>query len=293
MKPKVVILGNSGFIGSSIERDFQKTDKFQVEGYNSSNLNLNLKESSKQLAEVLNKETILIVLARSRNAQNRIDSFHHNILMDQNIARCLEKNPVKKCIYFSSISVYGETATNNEITENTPVDPSTFYGVTKLAGEKILQITAQKSRFPLLTLRCCKVYGPGNSDTTSYGPDQFINTILSENKLCLFGNGEEKRDYLFIQDLVDIIRPLVLGETTGILNLASGKSFTFKEISSIFRHIIKGDFNEIISNREKPIINQGFNIEMLLNACPDITFTDLQEGLLKTWNFVSKQTPCI
>ncbi len=288
MKPKVVILGNSGFIGASIQRDLQKTDEFQVEGYNSSSLNLNLKESSEKLAEVLNEETILIVLARSRNSQNRIDSFHHNILMDQNIARCLEKNPVKKCLYFSSISVYGETVTNDEITESTPVDPSSFYGVTKFAGEKVLQVTAQKTGFPLLILRCCKVYGPGNSDTISYGPDQFINTILKKNRLALFGNGEEKRDYLFIQDLMDIIRQLALGETTGIINLASGKSLSFKEISLIFRHITKRGFNEITLDRSKPIIHQGFNIEKLLNVCPDTSFMNLEEGLQKTWNFASK-----
>jgi nucleoside-diphosphate-sugar epimerase len=137
-------------------------------------------------------------------------------------------------------------------------------------------------------LRCCKVYGPGNSDTISYGPDQFINTILKEHRLALFGNGEEKRDYLFIQDLIDIIRQLALGETTGTLNLASGKSFSFKEISSIFRHITKRDFNEITLDRAKPIIHQGFNIEKLLNVCPDTSFADLKEGLQKTWDLVIK-----
>jgi nucleoside-diphosphate-sugar epimerase len=81
-----------------------------------------------------------------------------------------------------------------------------FYGVAKFAEEKILQITTQKIRFPLLILRCCKVYGPGSSNTISYGPVQFFNTLLKENRLALFGNEEGKRDYLLIQDLIDIIR---------------------------------------------------------------------------------------
>jgi len=66
MKPKVVILGNSGFIGSSLEKDLKEGGGIQVEGLNSSALDLSLRESSEKLTKILNKETILFVFARSR-----------------------------------------------------------------------------------------------------------------------------------------------------------------------------------------------------------------------------------
>jgi nucleoside-diphosphate-sugar epimerase len=289
MKQKVVILGNSGFIGSSLERDLREVGGIQVEGLNSSDLDLSKKEFPEKLAKFLNEETILLIFSRSRKNQNKIDGFHNNILIDQNIACCLEKTPVKKCLYFSSISVYGEAATNSAITENTPVDPSTLYGITKYAGEKILQVTAQKAGFPLLVLRCCKVYGPGNTDMISYGPDQFINTILKDSKLGLFGDGEEKRDYLFITDLIGIIKQLAFSEAGGTLNLASGNSFSFKEIALILRKITNKDFTEICRERVLPVIHQSFVIKKLLEACPGVKFTDLEKGLQETWSLVSKQ----
>ncbi len=291
MKPKVVILGNSGFIGSSLEKDIREGGGVQVEGLSSSALDLSLRESSEKLAKILNEETLLFIFARSRNAQNKIDAYHHSILIDQNIARCLEKTPVKKCLYLSSISVYGETATNSGITENTPVDPSTLYGITKFAGEKVLQVIAQKAGFPFLALRCCKVYGPGNPDTISYGPDQFMNTVSKENKLALFGDGGERRDYLFIKDLIGIIKQLAFGEAKGILNLASGDSYSFKEIALLLRKITNKDFNEICRERVMPVVHQGFIVEKLLKACPGIIFTDFEKGLQETWDFINIQAP--
>jgi UDP-glucose 4-epimerase len=291
MKQKVVILGNSGFIGSSLEKDLRKGGGIQIEGFNSSDLDLSEKESPEKLAKILNKETVLFIFSRSRKKQNQIDGFHHNILIDQNIARCLEKTPVKKCLYFSSISVYGEAASNSTITENTPVNPSTLYGITKYVGEKILQVTAQKAGFPLLVLRCCKIYGFGNPDTISYGPDQFISTILKDSKLGLFGDGGEKRDYLLITDLIGIIKKLAFSEAGGTLNLASGDSYSFKEIALILRKVTNRDFAEICRERVLPVIHQRFVVEKLLEACPGVKFTDLKKGLQETWSLVSKQAP--
>jgi UDP-glucose 4-epimerase len=288
MKPKVVILGNSGFIGSSLEKDLREGGGIQVEGLNSSDLDLSEKESPEKLAKILNEETILFVFARSRNNQNQIDGFHQNILIDQNIARCLEKKPVKKCLYFSSVSVYGETTTNTKITENTSVDPSTLYGVGKFVGEKVLRFSANSAGFPLLVLRCCKVYGPGNPDTISYGPDKFINTIMKDNRLSLFGKGEEKRDYLFIQDLIGIIKHLAFSEARGILNLVSGNSFSFKEIASLLRKITKRDFSEITLDRKNQMIHQGFIIDKLVSDCRDVSFTDLEKGLKRAWSFANQ-----
>jgi UDP-glucose 4-epimerase len=291
MKPKVVILGNSGFIGAALEKDLKGKGEIRVEGFNSSALDLSLKESSENLAKILNKETILFILSRSRKKQNKIDGFQHNILIDQSIARCLEKTPIKKCLYFSSISVYGEAVTNSEIKENTPVDPSTLYGITKYAGEKLLQITAQKTGFPLLILRCCKVFGPKKSDIISYGPDQFINTISKNSKLALFGDGEEKRDYLFIKDLIGIVKQLAFGEEKGVLNLASGNSYSFKEIALLLRKITNKGFNEICRERLIPVVHQRFVVEKLLKICPGFVFTDFEKGLQETWNHISTRTP--
>ena len=130
--------------------------------------------------------------------------------------------------------------------------------------------------------------GLGDPDTVSYGPDQFIDTLSKENKLSLFGNGEEKRDYLFIQDLIGIIKHLAFSEAAGTLNLASGKSYSFKEIMSLLQKITNRDFNETLVDRKNVMIHQGFIIDKLTSACPDVSFTDLEKGLQRTWSFADQ-----
>ena len=271
-----------------MEEDLRKGSEIEVEGLSSSDIDLREKKSPEKLAKHLNEETILLDLARERNNQNNIEGFHQNLLIDMNIARCLEMRPIKKCLYLSSVSVYGEETTNMEIVESTSINPSALYGVGKYVGEKVMRSSANKAGFPLLILRSCKVYGPGNPDTLSYGPDKFINTIKEDNKLFLFGEGEEKRDYLFIDDLISIIKQLTFSETRGVLNLVSGNSYSFKEIASLLRKITKRDFSEINLDRKNKMVHQGFTIDKLVSACAGMSFTDLQKGLQSTWNFAEQ-----
>ncbi len=95
MKPKVVILGNIGFIGSSLGKDLMDGGGIQVEGLNSSDLDLSVKESSEKLAKILNEETILFVFTRSRNAQNKVDAFTNNVERE----RLLTWTPIIKTVY--------------------------------------------------------------------------------------------------------------------------------------------------------------------------------------------------
>ena len=70
---------------------------------------------------------------------DNIDLFKKNMAMIMNLCRVIEERPIKRFIYFSSVEVYGDDIENTDITELTPVNPSTYYGVAKYAGEKLFK----------------------------------------------------------------------------------------------------------------------------------------------------------
>ncbi|HBK78596.1 MAG TPA: hypothetical protein DDZ83_02745, partial [Nitrospinae bacterium] len=69
---------------------------------------------------------------------------------------------IRKLIHFSTVSVYSDRVTNLSITEETPVNPSSFYGIARLAGEGLLRDCTGRAGTPAVFLRPCRFYGPGD-----------------------------------------------------------------------------------------------------------------------------------
>ena len=285
---KVVILGHTGFLGGSLFRHYKKTG-VPVEGFDSSTLDLALPTSVAKLCEKLDEETILIVAARNKvEEQHCLRGFNRNMLMNQHIAACLEKKRVKKCLYFSSDGVYGEAVTNLKRAETDPIQPTALYGISSFVSENLLTTMAEKLGTPVLIFRLCRVYGSGDLDICSYAPSKLITTLLKENKISLFGAGEDKRAYLYIRDLVKIVEQLVLSDATGAFNVGMGTSFSFKEIINMLRKISNKKPDIISLNRTRNNIGLGFNIEKLMGVLPDFKFTSFEQGLGETYESISK-----
>jgi UDP-glucose 4-epimerase len=284
MSAKVVILGSTGFIGSALLEALRQQSGIVAEGYNSSTLNLTSPGCIDRLGEVLGDDIILIVTARSRRTEDSFESFSNDIAIATNVARCLSKRRIKKCIYFSTLSVYGDAQTNLSITEETPIAPTSLYGVTKYAGECVVRQTAEKIGVPTLVLRPCNVYGPGDT-SNSYGPARFIKSILQEGKVQLFGDGAELRAYVFIDNLAQMTIQLALSDYFGTYNLASGESFSFQDILGYLRRIAKRDFTVLHIARSQPKIDQKINVGKLLSVLPNFHFTEFEQGLERTYTY--------
>jgi UDP-glucose 4-epimerase len=288
MSLKIVILGSTGFIGGALLAQLQKQSDILVEGYCSSNLNLTSENCVDRLCEVVDDETVLMVTARSRRTQDQFESFSDDIAIDTSIAHCLSRRPVKKCLYFSTLSVYGDATTNLSITEEAPIAPTSLYGIAKFTGECTIRQIADKTGMPLVVFRPCMVYGPGDT-SRAYGPARFIKSILQEGAVHLFGDGTELRDYLFIRDLVNITIQFALGEQCGTYNLATGRSHSFQEIIACLRKAAQRDFDVVNIARDRPKVDQKINPSRLLSALPGFHFTELEQGLLETYQYFSNK----
>ena len=279
IKPEIIILSSGGFLGSALSKCFSNEGLATLKLVNSSELDLTHPGAHLHVDQLLNENTVLILTALARSRGDQYDTYSDNLVMYQNLARALGKTRIRKCVYFSSISVYGEQETNRSITEETLTAPSSIYGAGKLAAENLLKIASHEVGTPLVILRPCKIYGLGDRDFSSYGPAKFINSLIRENRVSLIGEGEEERDYLYIQDLIEMTKEIAYNQVVGVYNLATGISTSFKELASCIRKVTDRTFVVETIKRKRPVVHQQFNIRKLKKTMPNISFTDLEKGL--------------
>jgi len=278
ISPRVVILGGNGFTGSALRRAFTAEHGCaKVTPLASSDFDLLGDDAPVRLAGWLDDKTILVVTARSR-AGEPFAQFDGEVRMAANVARSLALKRVRKCVYFSTLSVYDDTRTDLAITENTPVAPASFYGLGKHTAESLLRLTADRHGVPLLVFRPCKIYGPGDP-SGAYGPASFVQAALAGGPMAIYGDGRELRDHLFIDDLARAVVPLALSEAEGVYNLASGESHSFAELLDIVRRIVARDFLVVRQARTRPLIDQMIEMDKLRAALPGWRPTPLAEGV--------------
>lgn len=283
----VVIIGHTGFIGQEIFR--QLANKVSdLEGYSSADFDLSDATSMIQLGPRLTTDTILIVTAAlNREKGDTIEIMQKHIGMMANLAKALELYPPAKCVYLSSADVYGRPG-KLPITEKTPVNPQSFYGIAKFVCERILQKVADDKKFPLLILRYNGIFGPGQKNT-GYGANSFIKSAIQEGKVRIWGDGSEKRDAVYVFDLARIIVDLSLGQAEGIFNIATGKSISFEEMVNTLGKISHGPPQVIAKERTSPAFDQKFKITKLKRYLPNFRFTPLEKALKATYQFYKEK----
>ena len=128
---RVVILGHSGFIGRQLTECFNSlSPETEIIGLSRPEIDLFNQDSAKQIIKHLSPDTTLIMLAAiKKQLGDSMDIYQQNMSMIENICEIVQPRHLRQFVYFSSASVYGEDIHNKQITENTPVNPRSFYGL--------------------------------------------------------------------------------------------------------------------------------------------------------------------
>lgn len=280
MPRKVIILGHTGFIGRTLFEHFKRDGSVEIFGFSSKTMDLLHPESLAPLEDLVDDATILfMVSALTPEKGQTIDTLMDNISMVANVGRFLEVHEVGKCVYVSSDAVYGFDY--NPVTEGTPISLDNYYAIAKYTGERILQCIAEARGFPLLILRLPGVFGPGDPHS-AYGPNSFATTLASEKTIRLFGNGEEQRDHLYIDDAARLITALAHSEATGVVNVATGHSRSFADIAETVRRLVPYEFKVVTLPRKRPITHRCYDTTHLLRVVPGFCYTQFEEALRQT-----------
>jgi UDP-glucose 4-epimerase len=279
---KILCLGSSGFAGKVILDSFLQEGDWKVEGINSSQLDLTESKSVQNLSEKLSDETTLIYSARSKNFKTPWEQLNNELNMVYNLSSALLQKRIRKCIYFSTLAVYDDSNSQQNISENTGVLPQSSYGIAKFAGECLLTQAATKMEVPLVIFRSCKLYGPGDPNL-EYGPGSFICSALKGETIQLYGDGSELRDHLFVEDLIKIVHHFVQSNESGVYNLASGVSRTYQDLLTLIRAVSKKEFQVSSISRTRSQIDQTVNVSKLKKTFPGLKLTPLEKGIPKTY----------
>ena len=122
------------------------------------------------------------------------------------------------------------------------------------------------------------VYGAGDTHA-SYGPNRFFKTALQNKRIDLFGGGEELRDHVHVKDVATITKLCAFMKTTGLLNIATGRSSTFKEVARLVANQFQNKVDICESPRANAISYRCYDITNLLKAFPTLSLTKIEDGI--------------
>jgi nucleoside-diphosphate-sugar epimerase len=155
------------------------------------------------------------------------DYVHDNVLSTQRLLEAARRANVRKVVYASSSSVYGET-TDLPMRETSLPRPYSPYGVTKLAAEHLCELYRNNFGLPTVSLRYFTVYGP--RQRPDMGFNRFIACLLAGKPIPVFGDGEQTREFTFVSDIVEANLLGMQEGREGVFNVGGGSRVTLNQV---------------------------------------------------------------
>lgn len=277
--PRVVVLGATGAVGRSLMPWFS-AQAIDAIGLGSAQVNLCDPSSVDLLRQMIRPDdTLLILSALTPDKGRDASTFMKNMTMGQHLSLVLQQSPCAHVIYLSSDAVYAEEV--SLIREPSCASPSTLHGLMHLVREHLFREALSPSRTPLLVLRPCALYGPTDTHQ-GYGPNRFLRSAIREHTISVFGEGEEQRDHLYLDDLSRLIGSCVRQRTSGLLNVATGSVVSFAAVAEMVAELLEEPVQIISRPRQSPVTHRRFDVTALQRAFPSLRMTPLSEGLLAT-----------
>ena len=269
MKKKLLIFGKNGFVAKELKILLLKK-KIQHHFISSKEIDLTQISSAKKLLKFNELYNVVFLSAITPDKGKDENIFLKNISMINNFFKYFNLNSINHFTYISSDAVY--SMKEKIIDEETSTAPDDLYGMMHLVREKICQskIAIQK----LLILRPTIIYGK-NDTHNSYGPNRFVRQLRDNKNIILFGKGLDVRDHIFVKDVVRIINDFSIRGISGVFNIATGKSYKFKEVAKkIMKILIK--YKDLDYIATKGIVTERFfNVKKLRKKINfNLTFLD-------------------
>lgn len=251
---KVVVTGGAGFIGSHLaEQLASKNNEVIILDNLSTGKMENIEHTIKEKNVTFVNGSILDLPLLEKLFQDVVYVFHHaasisvaesvenplkynenNITGTLNVLLAARKNKIKKVVFASSSAVYGDP-TELPTKEDDALNPLSPYAVSKLAGEYYCKIFNELYGLPTVCLRYFNVYGPRQDPLSEYANviTSFIQRANNDLSPVIYGDGEQTRDFVYIEDIVSANIILAGNSFAPIYNIGSGNSITVNKIAEL------------------------------------------------------------
>jgi len=299
---KILLIGGTGFIGSNL------THALLDKGNEVAILCRNLPEhqipsvtylsnspnSTSALESILPECSHVFYLASATTPGTAIREpsveVLNNLLPISHFLETLQKYPNIKLIFISSGgAIYGNSMQDYVIEETTP-HPLSYYGAGKVAIEAFLYAFQKQSGIQVTVLRPSNLYGKGQTLKANFGIiPTILNCQVNAQIFRIWGDGETIRDYLYIDDFIDLCLRIIRSTSTknayNVYNAGSGQGLSVNQlcrlIEAITEHPVKREYLEARNVDVKRIVLDSNSVKSTYNWLPS---TSIETGLKKIWD---------
>jgi len=243
---KILILGCNGFLGSKLSF-FLVKQKYQLIGIgrskqtffdsNFSYIKSSLQDTQKIFDELKNEtiDTIIITasnLVPSSGHEEFVKEVNQIIYPTIELLKLLSVRNKKICVILISSAGTLYRDSSKKISETSQIHPTTYYGYSKQIFESELIKIANKLKFNYLILRASNIFGNDITKKHDQGIVEIFSRLIKEEKeISIFGNGNIKRDYIYIEDFCIVLDKLLKKRALNkIINVASGFSLSINAV---------------------------------------------------------------
>jgi UDP-glucose 4-epimerase len=273
---RVVVIGAAGFVGKAIADRVAKTG-VPVLRVTRRDVDLLAPDAAETLAGLL-REGDAVVAASAMAPCKTPEMLKDNIVLATAIVRALLRVPVAHVMNISSDAVFADEPL--PLTESSPKAPGSYHGVMHLAREITF---ATEMKAPLAILRPTLIYGAGDPHN-GYGPNMFRRKANAGDAITLFGEGEERRDHVSIDDVAELAARVIGHRSTGSLNVATGVVTSFRDAAEQAVHLSGKSVAINGSPRKGAMPHNGyrpFDASAAVAAFPDFRYVALSDGMAR------------
>jgi nucleoside-diphosphate-sugar epimerase len=271
---RVVVIGAEGFVGAALVAQLAAA-KISHLGLGRHEIDLLTTGAAELLAAQLRPGDV-VVAAAARAPCRTMAMFIENMIIVKAIIDALVRVPISHVINVSSDAVYGDEPA--PLTEHAPTAPESLHGAMHLAREIAFR---SESPAPLAIVRPTLIYGASDPHN-GYGPNRFRRQAARGEEILLFGEGEERRDHVLVDDVAALILRIALRRSTGTLNIATGETYSFRAIAEMVVAAARKPLAIKGSPRHGPMPHNGyrpFDPAASHAAFPNFRYVSLPAGI--------------
>ena len=301
---KILITGGLGFIGSYIADelidenevliiDNKSTGKVEnLQNINHENLTLIEKDlNDADLDDLLTDVDYVFHLAAMASVplsiENPSECIENNMYATIKLINACKNNNVKKIIFSSSSSVYGDN-TNIPLKESEYPLPKSPYAASKASGELFLKTYYEAYGLNYISLRYFNVFGPKQDKNSQYAAviPNFITALLEGEQPIIYGDGEQTRDFIYIRDVVNANIKAAESKYNGIINVASGEKTTINELYKIISETLGSNIEpKYLPERKGDIKHSLADVNNMKKIDYKVNLNDFENQLKETINW--------
>jgi nucleoside-diphosphate-sugar epimerase len=254
---KYVVVGGAGFIGSNIvdklvEQNHEvviidnlSTGKMENINPKATLCKVNIDDTDTETIECLvncmkGTDTVFLLAAKARvqpSIENPVEYETNNTIGTLNVLKCASDAGVRRVVYSASSSAYGNTEKLPSV-ESDPVNPLSPYGAQKYYGEVMCKMFSEVYGLETVSLRYFNIYGERQNVGGAYAMviGIFVDQLLKGEPMTIRGDGEQRRDFTYVGDVVNANILASQSEKVGngeVINIGNGDNRSINEIADM------------------------------------------------------------